>query len=137
MMINRENLVNEARTWLGVRFRHQGRTRNGVDCIGLLIAVAQNALEIAPVIINNYGRRPHQQDIFNDIKNHLNKIDRKNLQPGDIVQMRLGQQATHFGMFTGPSIIHSAAIYRKVVEHSFSSDIQSTVIACYAIPGVD
>ena len=35
MTVTREMVVAEARTWIGVKWRHQGRTREGVDCIGL------------------------------------------------------------------------------------------------------
>lgn len=36
--------IAEARTYLDVRFRHQGRSRNGLDCIGLCV-VAMRAIE--------------------------------------------------------------------------------------------
>src|SRR5699024_7702666 len=33
----RHGLVRAARGWVGVRWRHQGRSRDGVDCGGLLV----------------------------------------------------------------------------------------------------
>lgn len=37
-MIDIPRLLAELYRWVGVPFRHQGRTRSGVDCAGLLLA---------------------------------------------------------------------------------------------------
>lgn len=37
-MIDIPRLLVELRRWVGVPFHHQGRTRAGVDCVGLLLA---------------------------------------------------------------------------------------------------
>ena len=34
-----DEVVREARTWVGVPFRHQGRSRSGVDCGGIIVVV--------------------------------------------------------------------------------------------------
>jgi cell wall-associated NlpC family hydrolase len=34
-------IVSAARSWLGVPWRHQGRTRQGVDCAGLVVLVGR------------------------------------------------------------------------------------------------
>lgn len=47
-MLTREDVVREARSWLGVRWRHQGRSRAGVDCGGLVVMVGR-ALGLLPV----------------------------------------------------------------------------------------
>ena len=36
-VIKRREIVDAARNWVGVPYRHQGRTRNGIDCVGLLL----------------------------------------------------------------------------------------------------
>jgi cell wall-associated NlpC family hydrolase len=42
MMTMREQIVEEARKYLGVRFRHQGRTVAGIDCAGLILNVGND-----------------------------------------------------------------------------------------------
>ena len=43
-------IVAAARTWLGVPWRHQGRTRQGVDCAGLVVLVGRG---LGPAIGEN------------------------------------------------------------------------------------
>jgi cell wall-associated NlpC family hydrolase len=39
-MLDRQHIVDTARGWLGVPYRHQGRRKDkGVDCVGLIIGV--------------------------------------------------------------------------------------------------
>jgi hypothetical protein len=38
--VTREQIIEQARTWMGVPWRHQGRNRSGIDCGGLVIQVA-------------------------------------------------------------------------------------------------
>lgn len=137
MKTTRQKIVDEARTWDKVRFRHQGRSRNGVDCVGMLIAVSKKVLGVAPDIDNNYSKRPSQQDIFDNIKKYLIRIKKEDARPGDIVQMRYGKQATHFGLLTDAGVIHAAAMNRRVVEHRITPEVRSHIIAYFAIPGVD
>lgn len=42
-MATRAQIVEEARSYLGTKWLHQGRTRDGVDCAGLVACVG-NAL---------------------------------------------------------------------------------------------
>ena len=37
----RIEIVEYARTWLGTKWRHQGRSKQGIDCIGLIIRTAE------------------------------------------------------------------------------------------------
>ena len=52
--VTRDQIVDEARSWLGVRWRHQGRNRSGVDCGGLVTVVGQ-ALGIMPAAADAFG----------------------------------------------------------------------------------
>ena len=41
-MITKEDVVREAKTWLGTPFHHQGRLKGvGVDCAGVIVCVAK------------------------------------------------------------------------------------------------
>ena len=45
MEVTQEDIINQARTWLGTKYHHQGRLKKssrgdgGVDCIGLVIGI--------------------------------------------------------------------------------------------------
>ena len=57
--MNRGDLiVAEARRWIGVRWRHQGRSRSGVDCIGLCLCAVEAATGTAFSAPATYSRRP-------------------------------------------------------------------------------
>jgi len=49
-----------ARAWLGIPWRHQGRSARGVDCAGLVVLVARE-LGLADYDKQTYGRRPEGQ----------------------------------------------------------------------------
>lgn len=55
--IFRRAVVAEAVSWEGVPWEHQGRGRNGVDCVGYLVCVAR-ALELEVPDDRTYGRSP-------------------------------------------------------------------------------
>jgi cell wall-associated NlpC family hydrolase len=41
MPVEPNAIIAAARSWLGVPWRHQGRTRQGVDCAGLVVLVGR------------------------------------------------------------------------------------------------
>ncbi len=58
------NLVMEiARSWVGTKFHHQGRRKNvGVDCIGLIVGVAQE-LGLNVEDKTDYAREPKDGEL--------------------------------------------------------------------------
>ena len=67
-MTERHDIVTCARQFLDVRFVHQGRSREGLDCLGLLIATAREAgldFEAMPVT---------EIDVGHDLADVLTKL---------------------------------------------------------------
>lgn len=61
-MTSSAQIVEEARSWVGVPTFHHGRTRaGGVDCLGLVMAVgeATGAIARAGIVVPDYGRLPN------------------------------------------------------------------------------
>lgn len=56
-MITRDRIVEIARTWVGVPYRHQGRTRQYVDCIGFIIGVGAE-MGVQVIAPHNYSDSP-------------------------------------------------------------------------------
>ena len=73
---------------------------------------------------------------------YLEPIDRRDLQPADIVLIAFGGVETHLGMigdYPAPgelSLIHAYLQARKVVEHRFDASWRQRVTAAYSIPGL-
>ena len=133
----REKIVAEARGWAGVRFRHCGRSRRGVDCIGLLVAVYSVALgTIIDATTVVYERRPTSAVAFAAVAHFADRIAPNDAGPGDIVQMRYGGQSSHFAILTPQGIIHSAAQLHRVVEHAIPSGSEGMIVAFWRIKGV-
>jgi cell wall-associated NlpC family hydrolase len=122
-------LIAEARTYLSppVRFRHQGRSRRGVDCAGLLL-VSMAAIGRPIADLEAYGREPLGGGLrAMMVANHGEPVPKESMQPGDMVLMRFRGEPTHVGLLGnhphgGLSLIHTFAQIRKVVEHRLDDE---------------
>lgn len=133
----REQIIAEARSWLGVPFRHHGRTRLGVDCVGLLVCVFGAVIGIREGCLS-YGMRPTSEFAFSQIRKFATRITPSEAGPGDVVQMNYDGRSVHFGILSEVGIIHSTIKTRAVVEHALeSSTINGQIVAYYRINGVE
>lgn len=141
MAVTGADVVNEARSWLGVPWRHLGRNRQGVDCVGLLVVVAR-ALRISEHDDTSYPRRPDGSFLrrFGEV---MQAKPLKEAADGDVLVFahrdhpgHCGIRATRFGR---PSLIHSHARRRHVIEEELAQAIPGIgrPVACYALPGVE
>lgn len=116
-MIKRETIVAEARAWIGTPFRHQGFTRAGCDCIGLVRGVgeATGALVLDPDEIRpfwRYPRNPRLKEIVRGADRFLVRQARDAARPGDLLCFDIGNGPQHFGILVEPGVIvhaHSGA----------------------------
>ena len=113
-MPTKEELVLQARTWLGVPYKHQGRTRSGVDCGGLLLCVGEE-LGIQVVHPETYSMSPDPKLIQASILANCTKVD--SIQPGDVLWFSFAGEPRHVGLASDIGVIHSWAKPGKVVEH--------------------
>lgn len=125
--------VEACRTYKGVKFRHQGRNRNGMDCVGLVL---RGALDVGCATgaeaIGGYARMPGNADFDKWCSKFTNALPYNRLQPivrqvapGDLISFWIDTpgHARHIAAFTGidgqgrPTMIHSyAKEERGVVE---------------------
>lgn len=137
-MTTPDNVIAVLQTWIGVPWRHQGRTRFGIDCAGL-IAIA--AIEIVGKEyveqhdITNYARVPNQYDLVDKLELFCDRIDVTELKKGDIVAISDGPYPCHLGFiserYNSLYMIHSSARVRKVVEEPFSEFWRLKLSRCY------
>jgi hypothetical protein len=89
------DLIACARQFIGVRFAHQGRTPEGLDCLGLLIITAQRSgLVIAgqnatTLDVPHYGTRPDVQLLKHKLDTHLWPIQKLDVCEGDVVLLKI------------------------------------------------
>lgn len=138
-------LVDQARGWLGVKWRHQGRSREGVDCAGLVIKVAHD-LDLTEFDTADYARQASDETMLDLCREHLVEIAHADARAGDVVVIRFANQR-HIGFLGdypagGLSLIHAFSnAPRRVVEHLFNDDWlhtqRATLIGCFRFPGIE
>lgn len=134
-----EQVIATARDWIGVPFQHQGRSRYGVDCAGLVICVCRElGLLPADFDVNGYERSP-DGTMFKECDSRLARSVPK---VGGVFVMRFVEEPQHMGFFAdyrhgGLSIIHSLSKSGKVVEHRLDNLWRSRIVGSFVIPGVE
>lgn len=136
-MISRAQVIAAAREWLGVPFRHQGRTRLGCDCAGFVGSVASSLGLIPSEWWEPYDGYPRMPDgsIQPILDSLMTRTDEP--RPGDVLLMRFRRDPQHLGFFT-PGLLHAlrAGAVRSVVEHRLDDRWRSRIVQAYRLPGV-
>ena len=137
-MITPEQFVAEARTWLGVPFRHQGRTRHGVDCIGLVLCVRRAFGPFDPPAARNvrYRRNPQAQ-LLQGIEGTCIRLQQP--EPGCLAMIQWPHQehAAHVAILTPGTIIHAYAKCGQVIETTYGNPWVRWTTSLWRIPGVE
>lgn len=135
-MIGAEVVV-KAREFIGTRYRHQGRSREGVDCIGLPACVRAE-LGLETLDVTDYGRRASDESMLEWCRERMVTV--AELQPGDILVMAFGTDR-HMAIVGdyphgGFSIIHAYIDNRCVVENRLDESFMARVIGSFRFPEV-
>jgi hypothetical protein len=146
-MLTSHDVVACARAHIGVRFAHQGRGADGLDCLGLLLAVAQQlrlnfgALSVQQIDIPDYGLRPDTALLQSCLSQHLWRLSpADSVQPADIVLLKVDGSPRHLAFlsdypFPGErGMIHAYAPAHQVVEHRYDRHWQRATHAAYRLP---
>lgn len=117
-MVTRDDVVEAARSYLGVRFKKYGRTKEGgFDCVGLLLAVG-NDLGLPVEDLKGYAFDPIPQVFMS----HIGKQTTFQRKPthGSIALLRQSVYPMHTGIIAktpnGFTIINAHMGKRKVIE---------------------
>lgn len=134
----KQEFIEAARGWLGVRWLHQGRNRAGVDCVGLLlVAAADVGIELPDM--PGYRRSPNPELFVTHIRN--NSLPVSAPEPGTFGVFRDGNQPCHVGIFAerdgNLTLIHAYAGTGKVMEELFLHDWPRRLVEVRAIEGID
>lgn len=115
------SLSQAAMRYVGVPFKHQGRTEKGLDCVGLLALSMRDCGYVAENI-PTYGQQPRDGKLRAALEAYqLFEVDRP-LQVDDVIVARLrpGGPAVHIGIVTdhphGLGVVHTYGHIGKVVH---------------------
>ncbi len=136
-MPTRADVVAAARSYLGVRWHHQGRNRAGLDCVGLVVVVAQE-LGLSTYDPQDYGRTPDAVQMRAQLAAHLDP--RRTPAPGDVILLRYDRFPLHMGIASELNgelaIVHAFATMRRVVEHRLDATWLARVVSAHAFRGI-
>lgn len=137
-----------ARSWKGTRFAHQGRVKahgthkGGVDCLGLLVGVAQElGLPHAQADECDYGHIPDAVRLYARLCQLMQEKPQDTLAPGDVVLLKLDGNPQHLALVSDYGqelgIIHAYAPARAVVEHRLDDGWRAAIHAVFRLWPVD
>lgn len=140
-MPNRDDVVNTARTWIGVPWLHQGRTRNGIDCVGLIVVVAKE-LGLSDYDSNNYQRRTHGLAFLRHFRDRMKEKPVSEAAPGDVLLFRDSAYPCHSSIVGFDrdrlTIIHAYALRKRVVEEPLNQGKWTDkMVACFEFEGMN
>jgi NlpC/P60 family putative phage cell wall peptidase len=127
-------IVAAARACLKTPFVHQARVRGvGLDCAGLVMECA-NALGAHYIDYPGYPRQPFDGMLEKMLADQpcLKKISRTEMQPGDVLLMRIKTAPQHLGIYAGDGfMVHAYSQVGRVVEQRIDADWQKKITAVY------
>lgn len=139
-MVTRADIVAEAMKWKDVRWRHEGRNKSGIDCVGLPVVVAR-ALGISDYDFHGYAREPSDLQLLKHFRSVMREKLIIEVQPGDVIAFRDNRYPFHVGIigekYDSLSVIHAYAARRKVVEELYNPEWSKLALACFEFPGIE
>lgn len=112
----------EALAWEGTPYKHMGRDRQGVDCIGLPIVVGW-AKGYTGYDIREYSRRPEPNFFLREVRKlpFMTRIPKDKFARGDLGIFVEPRHPCHVGLISWSNkeddyqVIHAYALARKVI----------------------
>jgi cell wall-associated NlpC family hydrolase len=155
--VKKQELIAQARTWLGTKFQHQGRQKksqhsNGaIDCLGFVICVAKELNLLSGVVNKNkrelfihefddieYSRSSNPAKLLQGFSNACIEIEFSKTKPGDLILCEFEGQPKHIAILTnyhlgGLGMIHAFVKSGGVVEHRLTDAWQKKIVKTYKL----
>ena len=106
------DFAGRARALVGMPFRLQGRSTQGLDCVG----VAAEVFGLAGVRRNYRMRGDHADEIRAFLGRDFRRVPATRIRRGDLMLMRLAHDQLHLAVKTDAGFVHAHAGLRRVVE---------------------
>ena len=137
----RPAIVAAARAYLGVRWHHLGRGRDGLDCVGLVLAAYRDAgitLDDSP---GPYARGHRGTEMLQHIAGQGRRVPLPEAREGDVLLFADGLYVAHVGIrstwFGQPAVIHARVNRRRVYEEPLTGAIGDALRAAYRHPALE
>lgn len=139
-------IVEQAKTWVGTPFRHQGRDKFiGADCAGLILGVGQEVermklTEHEQKVLKRYRQFPSPMEVESLLAEFLDRVEEGDEQLGDIVLIKSrNSRAGHVGIITQFEpflmIIHANDAFGKIVEQGIPPRSSNRVLGYFRYKG--
>lgn len=144
MNVTRQQIVAEARTWLGTPYVHQASVQGGgADCLGLLRGVWRGVIgsepEAVPIYSMDWSEPQGEERMWAAARRHLREKPQSWMQPGDVVLFRMRERsvAKHLGILSQTKdlvrFIHAYSGH-GVVENTLSDPWRRRIVSCFEFP---
>jgi NlpC/P60 family putative phage cell wall peptidase len=142
MTIRREDIVAEARAWIGTPYRHQASLKGiGSDCLGLVRGVWRNVLgaepELPPAYTPDWAEATGAETLADAAARHLTLVDLNAVKPGDILlfRWRAALPAKHAAILATPNRMVHAHDGHAVAEVYFAPWWRRRLAFAFSFPG--
>ena len=137
------DIVAQARTWLGTPFHHQARLKGkGCDCLGLIVGVVdelelkdENGVKLAAYDEVTYSRQPDGAYLTEKLTGLLMEVPIAEASAGDLALFKVRENPQHLAILTDYEgtlgMIHCFAPARKVVEHRLDDDWKLRILKVF------
>lgn len=130
-MISRDDVGKAALAYVGTRFKMRGRDKQGIDCVGLLLATGRDAGLALADTEKQYLRTPDVELFKQMIRDQSRPGEINCIQTGSILMLRQGMTPCHCGIAikTGGvvNIVHASMEHRKVLQEPLSKFYASII----------
>jgi cell wall-associated NlpC family hydrolase len=137
--MTRDQVVAEARRWIGTNWRHQGRSARGVDCLGLIVMVA-NAFGVPVRDRTDYARDPTSSALLVSLRSHLVFVRPDENHVGTVGIFRQVKTPCHVGILTTRNgmlhVVHGRAGVQTVIEEQVEGAVDLHLVEAGAFPGL-
>lgn len=140
-LVHPQVLVTAARSLINVPWVHQGRSRKGVDCIGLPdLALRLCGIDFGQCVgglPRNYGRTPKQR-LFDKVREVL--APAPDLVTGCLLFFQFPEDVLprHFGIYTEKeTVIHAHGMWKAVKEHGYRGQWVKCTNSRWLLPRID
>jgi hypothetical protein len=137
--MTREEIYEAARTFLDIPWRHRGRSRMGVDCIGLVCQLGDH-FGIPYEDIDGYSRNPDGRFV-DHVRKFMIYREPQVVAPGCAVILRDQHQPCHIGVISQKwgalYMVHASLAKRRVIEEEWDGFWSSRFRCALDFPGVE
>lgn len=119
-------------------FRHQGRSRAGVDCIGLPVCILKTTGALPTDFLDDptYGRAPNTSEFLDTVRKFCPEVHA--VEDGCLIVFKwpAAKFPSHVGIADGRYMVHSYQANGRVVRHGYGQPWLRLTHSLYRLPAV-